>query len=116
MNLAHVTIGDGVAVIAAPDPDPSVTPPPADRVTTLPSSAGRGAPLCWVGAEGGGPTVELWYSPLSGVWLRWNNAVLVVPAKQMVPVPTAQVPTDMPMFLRITIVNGATRVTLGLTA
>lgn len=120
----RASVGDGTNVIAAADADPNTTAPAANRIFTLPTLfPGGGFPSAWLIAEGGTPTIELWYlvsfpetPSVPSRWFRWNNAAVSVPVDQMTPFTTPSIPIDLPAFLRVTTVNGAKRVSIGVTA
>lgn len=115
MNAARLVVGDGVALVAL-DAAPNTTAPPTDRVFTFPNRGGV-ATAVWLTAEGGTPTVELWLqangSP--GHWFRWNNSAFAIAQDALQFLALGAFPLDMPGFLRVTVVNGCTRIGGGLT-
>lgn len=120
MSSTVVIIGSGLALLPA-DADPNVVAPPADRIFAL---ARRASEICWATAEGGSPTVELWYfldfadlqfpAGFGSRWFRWANATFALVQDQLVAI--GQVPSGVPnAFLRVTVPNGATRIAFGTT-
>lgn len=101
---------------AAPDDPPNTTAPAANRKFRLPRPQGGYSPSLWLVATGGGCTVVLWaYEPTLKRWMQCGAAVaLLADAAQVgAGMAGATVPTDMDLFLQVTVVGTASMVAAG---
>jgi hypothetical protein len=124
MNGAILDITSPVA-----ESSPNTTQPPDDRIIRLPIANGN-PNVMWVAALGGSPVVELWFAPLADAtsptptWVRLSltgAAQFTVPAGDAAIIAVTAiswqgfVPSDVPLFLRVQALGGATRIFAGLT-
>jgi hypothetical protein len=113
-------LNGALITIPAPavDADPNATQPPEDRVAVLPIASAASSVL-WVGAVGGAPTVQVWVAPLGDTprtWFLVTTAAPIAPASgAAVMLPPGVVPAGVPVFVRVTVVGGATKIAAGLT-
>lgn len=119
MSAEKFAVTNGGAALIADANDPNTTPPPEERIFTLPHPAGGIAGL-WFAAEGGGaPDIEVWAKLTPSRWFAISLAAFgggttfTVPVDAVMPIIVGVFVADAPLFVRILNPNGATAVRVG---
>lgn len=111
MSTQRWTLADGHGAALGLDNDPNTTAPPAERIFNVPAVQ-VGSDSIWLRAEGGTCSVELWMKDERGAW--WLVVAATALASGVVkPLAALTVPFAAPLFARVTVAGGATRVAAG---
>lgn len=98
--------------------DPNVTAPPDGVQMDLPRNP-TGSDGLWIACRGGAPTIELWAKVDKDTWLPISSTFgggpgSFTPSADALDVfPVSAVPMASELYLRVTAINGCTRIDIG---